>query len=193
MKNLKNKIILILITLTILLSIPIFVSAQSSVDVLFQQYTYKGENTESMSQTNIQAVNKLANKKSWTTILSGIIKVLLNISGGLALLSFTAGGVMFISARGSSDLIDKAKKLLFYSLIGLIIIAAAYGLVYGVANLQFFTAGTGQTNTTGNSSTEAPAQSSAAPAAPAAPATNATPGKYSGASDGGGTQNMNRN
>lgn len=187
MKNLKQKIILLFITLTIFIGIPVFVSAQSTTDILFQQYTYQGENADSISQTNIGAVNKLANKKSWPQILSGIIKILLNISGGLALVSFTAGGVMFISARGATDLIDKAKKLIFYSLIGLIIIAAAYGLVYGVANIQFFTAGTGQTNTSNNSSTQMPATNPSSPTP--APATNGTGGSASGASGGSNISN----
>jgi hypothetical protein len=131
---------------------------------LFPQFNYKDTTadykTADFSGTKLAAVNALP-KKDWQSTLTGIIKILLNISGGLTLLSFTVGGVMMIVSQGSGDLLEKGKKVTYYSVAGLVIIAVSYALVIGVAEMQIVTpgAGGGSNNTTGQTGEQTAAPS----------------------------------
>ncbi len=127
-----------------------------SADELFQRFTYTTETTG----TKLDAVNNLP-QKDWKASLTSIIKILLNISGALTLLSFTVGGVMMIVSQGNGDLLEKGKRITYYSVAGLVIIAVSYAVVIGVSELQIFTPGAGGGGQQSGSS---------APAAPAAPA-----------------------
>lgn len=130
-------------------------SAVSTPDELFYQFKYSNSNT---AGTNIGAVNAIATTNSWQVVLANVVKTLLNVSGGLALLAFTVGGVLFVTARGKADQLDKGKKIIIFAIAGLVIIAVSYAIVIGVSDLQIFTPGAG-----GGSS----APAGGAPAAPA--------------------------
>lgn len=123
---------------------------------LFYPFTYT--NVKSISGTNIGAVNAIVTTNSWQTVLANIIKMLLNISGGLALVAFTVAGVVMVTARGKPDVFEKGKKLIIAALAGLIIISISYALVIGVSSLQFFTpgAGSGTPNAAGTPAAPAP-------------------------------------
>ncbi len=140
-------------------------NAIATPDELFYQFTYKNADT---SKTNIGAVNAIATTNSWQVVLANVVKNLLNISGGLALIALTAGGVMFVTARGKSDQVEKGKKIVIYSIIGLIIIAVSYAIVIGVSSLQFFTPGAGG-GATGGSAAPAGAPAAPAPGSASAP------------------------
>lgn len=127
-----------------------------SADELFKRFTY----TTPTTGTKLDAVNNLP-QKDWKASLTSIIKILLNISGALTLLSFTVGGVMMIVSQGNGDLLEKGKRITYYSVAGLVIIAVSYAVVIGVSELQIFTPGAGGGGQQSGSS---------APAAPAAPA-----------------------
>ena len=112
-------------------------------DELFYQFKYTNSTTTTSDGSNIGAVNAIASSQSWQSVLAMIIKNLLNISGGLALICFTIAGVLMVTSRGKPDMFEKGKKLLTAAIAGLIIISISYALVLGVSNLQFFTAGAG--------------------------------------------------
>lgn len=71
----------------------------------------------------------------WTTILAGIVQFLLAITGSLALVSFTVGGIMMITAQGKDEQISKGKGVLMWSVLALIIIAVSYAIVLGISRL----------------------------------------------------------
>jgi hypothetical protein len=127
-----------------------------SADELFRRFTY----TTTTTGTKLGAVNALP-QKDWKASLTAIIKILLNISGALTLLSFTVGGVMMIVSQGNGDLLEKGKRITYYSVAGLVIIAVSYAVVIGVSELQIFTPGAGgggqQSTTSGTAATPAAA------------------------------------
>ncbi len=127
---------------------------------LFYQFSYT--DPKANTGTKIAAVNALP-KKDWQSTLTGIIKILLNISGGLTLLSFTVGGVMMIISQGNGDLLEKGKRITYYSVAGLVIIAVSYALVIGVSELNLVAPGSGAG---GNNPTSGQATTPAAPATP---------------------------
>lgn len=74
----------------------------------------------------------------WPTIVAGIVQLALGITGSLAFIAFTVGGVMFVTAQGSEEKISKAKTIIFWSLLALVAIAGSYGIILGITQLNFF-------------------------------------------------------
>ena len=130
-----------------------------TTDELLYQFNYVGTTPAEMAGTKIGAVNALP-RATWTKTLAEVIKMLLNITGGLALLAFTVGGTMMVLSSGNGDLLEKGKKITIYAIEGLVIIAVSYALVIGVSELQVFTPGTTPT---------AGAPAATTPPAPAGP------------------------
>lgn len=116
---------------------------------LFRKFEYTDGNN---AGTKIGAVANLPDTP-WQTALAEVIKILLNISGAVALIAFTAGGVMMVVSNGNSDTLDRGKKVVIYAIAGLVIIAVSYALVIGVSELQFFTPGTTSNQTSSDGST----------------------------------------
>lgn len=58
-----------------------------------------------------------------------LARIILALSGSLALLMFIYGGFMWLTAAGSSERVDKGKKILLGAVIGLIIIFGAVTIV----------------------------------------------------------------
>lgn len=91
----------------------------------------------SSGPTKIALVENLP-RAEWTAIVAGAVQIILGITGSLAFIAFTVGGVMFITARGSEDQLSKAKAIIYWSILALLVIAASYALILGVTQLQFF-------------------------------------------------------
>jgi hypothetical protein len=64
------------------------------------------------------------------------LNFLLSIVGVLALIMLVVGGIMYLTAAGSEDQIDKGKKIVKYSIIGIVIALAAMVIVKQIA--KFF-------------------------------------------------------
>lgn len=63
-----------------------------------------------------------------------IIGVLLSFVGVLFLILMIYAGLMWMTAQGNSQKVDKAKELLINSIIGIIIIFSAYALTAFIGN-----------------------------------------------------------
>ncbi len=72
----------------------------------------------------------------WKGILANIIKLILQITGSLTVISFTVGGVMMITSQGNEEKTTKGKNILLWSVLALIIIAVSYAIVLGITQLQ---------------------------------------------------------
>jgi hypothetical protein len=77
-------------------------------------------------------------KSEWTVFFANIIQFILAITGSLAMLSFTYGGVLMVTAQGQDEKLSKGRGVLMWSIIALIIIAVSFALVFGISNLKFF-------------------------------------------------------
>ncbi|MBI5369875.1 hypothetical protein HZA85_01640 [Candidatus Uhrbacteria bacterium] len=71
---------------------------------------------------------KLAGYQSTSlpVIIGNVIKALLGVVGIIFLLITIYAGIMYMTAAGDTGKVDKAKKMLTQSLIGLVIIIGAY-------------------------------------------------------------------
>lgn len=67
--------------------------------------------------------------------ISGIIKFILSFFGGAAFLMIVLSALYFIISLGKEEQVGRAKRMLIYSIAGLLIATSAYGLVsYVVSN-----------------------------------------------------------
>jgi len=79
------------------------------------------------------AVNKTAGYDAPTdprTIAARVIRVVLNFLGIIFLGLIVYAGFLWMTAGGAEDRVEKATKLLYRSVIGLIIILAAYSITW---------------------------------------------------------------
>lgn len=58
-----------------------------------------------------------------------ISQIILGLVGSLSLLAFVAGGVMFMISSGSSDKVEKAKRIITAAVVGLIIVFASWMII----------------------------------------------------------------
>ncbi len=71
------------------------------------------------------------------SIIAGIIRVVLSIGGTLAALGLLVAGIMYLIAQDNEDQTAKAKKILIYSIIGIIAISISFAIFTGLATLVF--------------------------------------------------------
>ena len=99
---------------------------------------------------DINTVQQNTDVWSGNTSLSQIIGQILNIIFGflgvIAVLIILWGGFVWMTAGGEQDKVDKAKKMIYAGIIGLVIIFAAYAIaMFVMSNLSSITG----TNVTG--------------------------------------------
>lgn len=58
-----------------------------------------------------------------------ISQIILGLVGSLSLLAFVIGGVMFMISGGSSDKVEKAKRILIAAVVGLVIVFASWIII----------------------------------------------------------------
>lgn len=75
-------------------------------------------------------------KGDWKAIFANIIKLILQITGSLSVISFTVGGVMMITSQGNEETTSKGKGILLWSILALIIIATSYAIILGITQLK---------------------------------------------------------
>lgn len=84
----------------------------------------------------IPDVTQAAN--AFTSTMSQLIGVLTIIAGIWFIFNFMAGGYAFMTAGGSEDGIKKATAKITQSLIGLVVVVAAYAIISLVSELLGF-------------------------------------------------------
>lgn len=67
--------------------------------------------------------------------IKNIVKTLVGIAGAVAVIFMVIGGYHYITSSGHPEKLEKAKKTLLYSGIGLVIVLAAYTIVDFVAGI----------------------------------------------------------
>lgn len=127
------KILLISLILTINLA-GLCLAAKTIEDSSIQFTKFSQPNANS----KVILVNNLPNQPI-PLIIANVIKMALGIAGALAFLSFTVGGIMLVIANGADDKVGKAKTIILWSIVALVIMAVSFAVVTGVTQLNFFT------------------------------------------------------
>ncbi|MDD2681109.1 MAG: hypothetical protein PHE20_03360 [Patescibacteria group bacterium] len=98
--------------------------------VFAQSYTFADDS--GLKQASAQAGYDTSSNDSLTGYVSKIISVILSVLG-IIFLAFTIyGGIVWMTAAGNEEKVKKAKELIIESIIGVIIVIAAYAISYFV-------------------------------------------------------------
>lgn len=133
MKHFKTLKLAATVAFLKLSSIATAVASQPTLDALTPR---PGDTTK---YSDLSTIKKLPNITLETGI-ADIIKTILQLSMALALVALLFIGIYFLKSRGEDEDTSKAKKMLQYLLIGMLVIASAYGIVSGIAQIDFFKA-----------------------------------------------------
>jgi len=108
----------LLILGSILLLIPLAVSAQAQMNQGLQEF---------LGQTNMGNV-------SLPTAIGRIVRIVISFLGLIAVVIVIIGGFKWMTSGGNEEAVGKAKKLMVSGLIGLAIIILAYAVAVFVIN-----------------------------------------------------------
>ena len=126
----------ILIFSTILLGIFLFNSFSVNAQT---QGSYNFVNNSGLSTTGNNAGFNLATPGP-EVIISQVIQIILSLLGVIFLALMIYAGIVWMTAQGDEKKVQKAKDMISESIIGLIIVAAAYALSYFL--ISYFSANT---------------------------------------------------
>lgn len=70
--------------------------------------------------------------------IPGIIRLLFRFTSLVIFISFLVSGVMYITAFGNEDNLNKARRILYYSLIGFAVVTLAFAIVQAITDIDFF-------------------------------------------------------
>ena len=134
-----NKFFFILILL--LFTTFIFAGAK----IVSAQDSYKFAADSGLEQTSVGAGYDTASSTPLTSYISKIITALLSVLGVIFLAFTIYGGIRWMTAAGNEEKVKKARELIIESIIGVIIVLAAYAISYFI--LRATTASSLRTNT----------------------------------------------
>lgn len=85
----------------------------------------------------VEPVRPAVDTQALVAEIAGVTNIVAAIAGPFALLSLIAGGVMYTFSGGEEEKTGKAKKIIMWSLIGLVIIYGAFAIVSTFIARQF--------------------------------------------------------
>lgn len=97
----------------------------------------KGETTINGGYDQINNVRNLPDV-SMEGMAATVIKTLLAWSFSIALIGIVMAGIYMLAFGNDTNKVDKAKNILYYLIIGEIIVSIAYGIVNGIIQFKFF-------------------------------------------------------
>lgn len=98
-------------------------------------FTIKLDNIEKYPETgNIANLPQLTD----TSLFMNIIQIILGWSMLITLVALVVAAIYYLISRGKEEDITKAKDIIIYLLIGMAIMASAYGIVVGITQFRFF-------------------------------------------------------
>jgi hypothetical protein len=143
MKNFLKKLVKPIITICImavLLTLATQVaSAAGTIDLLPGENLGSGlDETQSGYAKQIKYYEDLPTFEDEKTIFRSAIKTMLYLAGFLATLGLIVVGYMFMVGAANEESLTKARKLLGYLGIGILIMAASYAIISGILQIKLF-------------------------------------------------------
>jgi hypothetical protein len=83
---------------------------------------------------SINITNPIATS-DFSILLTNFLKWLLSVAGSLALLMLITGGVFYVTSSGNDQRVETAKKMITWTLLGLILILASYAIIITIDQL----------------------------------------------------------
>ncbi|MCK4891566.1 MAG: hypothetical protein KAS78_02765 [Candidatus Pacebacteria bacterium] len=74
-------------------------------------------------------ISKTTENTDVRTLIENVLKWILSVAGSLTLLMLIAGGVLYITSSGNEQKVETAKKMITWTILGLILILASYSII----------------------------------------------------------------
>lgn len=91
--------------------------------------TIIGRAGEAIKGTGISAADLTA-----IAVIGNIVQWLVNLAGALAMFALVWGGIMYILSLGDDSRTQKAKKIIFWAIVGLLVIGLSRAIILLVLN-----------------------------------------------------------
>ena len=141
MTSTLTKILTLIIASTI--SVMLFAPAAYGVttDDLLPRPGEKGSSSYSVKNTEkYEELGEVANlpEVTDTALMTTVIKTILGWAMLLTIAGIIVASIYYLTSRGKEEDVTKAKDIIIYLVVGMAIMAAAYGIVSGIAQFEFF-------------------------------------------------------
>lgn len=83
----------------------------------------------------IDAENAGIPKLSEGEVLANALNIVYFLAGAIAVIVIIIGGIMYVTSAGDSGAVSKAKNMVLYSVIGLVVVIAAFAVTNFVLDL----------------------------------------------------------
>ncbi len=85
--------------------------------------------TKASAVANITIKNPIATS-DFSVLVGNVLKWVLSVAGSIALLMLVAGGIMYITSAGDEQKVASSKKIITWTIIGLMVVLASYSIIF---------------------------------------------------------------
>ncbi len=135
MKKTIIKLILVLSTMLLSSSLLYAENTAPNIDKLIPKespLTDQGFGTK-----ELEAIKSLPNRSAEQIIGTAVLTIL-EWTFILTVIAIVVAAIYYLISRGNEEDVTKAKNIILYLVIGMAIIAASYGIIAGITQLNFF-------------------------------------------------------
>ncbi|NTU69415.1 hypothetical protein HGB13_01105 [bacterium] len=70
-----------------------------------------------------------------TKVITNVLNIALGLIGTVALLFLIQGGILYMTSGGNPDQTSKAKNIIFYAIIGLVVAIVSWSIISFITNV----------------------------------------------------------
>ncbi len=85
--------------------------------------------SEVLASTPVVVVSNPGGSSNLSELVENVLSWVLSVAGSIALLMLVVGGIMYITSAGDEQKIAVSKKIITWTILGLVIILASYSII----------------------------------------------------------------
>ncbi|MCK5413514.1 MAG: hypothetical protein KAI57_04040 [Candidatus Pacebacteria bacterium] len=85
--------------------------------------------TKKVSAVTVVNVTNPIQTSDFSVLVGNVLQWVLGVAGSISLLMLIAGGIMYITSAGDEQKIATSKKLITWTIFGLIVVLASYSII----------------------------------------------------------------
>lgn len=107
------------------------------INDFFERKTLYAEEEENKKNL-LKNLTKSEKEETFSDVYSSIAKIMLAVATLLIFIALVVAGVIMVTGQGEENAITKAKQIVIYALIAVVLIAAAYAITIGITRIKPF-------------------------------------------------------
>ena len=121
----------------VILLIPAIAAAQSGETKTLNEI-FKIQELPNTNKNFLKELPKAKDEVTYTDLYSSLAKIFLGVATLLTFVGLIVAGVMLVAGGSDEGTVTKARQIIMYIAIGILIMAAAYAIVTGITRLKPF-------------------------------------------------------